>query len=129
MTYTGTDKIMYVVDSTGKKEHTSAHVSFDEAHMTSAVQQKPPMAIALEQAGYRTEPFQLPLIPAPDNITLKIKPLAKDAIVPSQATSGSAGYDIYSNEDAVIYAGDQVLIHTGISMEIPENQDMWQDKL
>ena len=121
MTYTGSNKIMYVVDKHGRKERTSAHVSFDEAHMTSTVQQKPPMAIALQQAGYQTEPFELPLVPTTDNIILKIKPLTKDAIIPKQATSGSVGYDIYSNEDAIIYAGNQVLIHTGLSMKIPKN--------
>lgn len=48
MTYTGTDKIMYIVNQHGKKDHTSAHVSFNEAHMTSTLQTKPPVAIALQ---------------------------------------------------------------------------------
>ena len=47
MTYTATDKIMYVVNQQGKEERTSAHVSFDEAHMTSTLQTKSPVAIAL----------------------------------------------------------------------------------
>ena len=35
MTYTGTDKIIYVVDKDGSNEHTCTHYAFDEAHISS----------------------------------------------------------------------------------------------
>ena len=53
MTYKGTDKIMYIVNKQGKNERASAHVSFDEAHMSSPTKSQPPMSTMLQQAGYR----------------------------------------------------------------------------
>lgn len=52
MAYTGSDKIVYVVNKKGKKEQAVTHVYFDEAHMSSSIQSTPPMGIALQQAGY-----------------------------------------------------------------------------
>ena len=46
--------------------------------------------------------------------------MTKDSIIPSWAVSDSVGYDIYSNEDVIVYAGDQTLTHTGLLIEIPE---------
>ena len=41
--------------------------------------------------------------------------------LPFKATSGSAGYDLSSNEDRLIFPGDVLKIATGISFELPQN--------
>ena len=48
--------------------------------------------------------------------------LRNEAIVPTYGTQSSAGADIYAlpDGDVEINAGDTVLIHTGIALEIPE---------
>lgn len=50
---------------------------------------------------------------------MKVKLLTEDAIAPTRGTEYSAGYDFYANEQCIIEAGDQKLISTGVSIEIP----------
>ena len=52
---------------------------------------------------------------------VKIKKLNENATVPTYGTEYSAGADLYNlNEAVTIPAHKTVLIHTGISVEIPE---------
>ncbi len=53
---------------------------------------------------------------------VKIKKLNDKATVPTYGSPFSAGADLYACEDApvTIEAGKTVLIHTGLSIEIPE---------
>lgn len=55
-------------------------------------------------------------------MNVKIKKLDEKAIIPTYGTEHSAGADLYAMSDSsiVIEAGATVLVHTGISMEIPE---------
>ncbi len=55
-------------------------------------------------------------------MTLKIKKLDDKAIIPTYGTEYSAGADLYALTDTSITvdSGKTVLVHTGISMEIPE---------
>ena len=64
--------------------------------------------------GMRFEPYR-------SHVSLKVKKLAENAIVPTYATSYAAGMDLYSIDDATIKPGDTIVIHTGIVMEIPLN--------
>ena len=50
---------------------------------------------------------------------VKVKRLADNAIMPTKSQWDDAGFDLYSTEELTIYAGDTVLVSTGISMEIP----------
>ena len=52
---------------------------------------------------------------------VKIKRLNDNAIIPKYGTKFAAGADLYNLdvEDVEILPGETVLIHTGISMEIP----------
>lgn len=58
-----------------------------------------------------------------NNIPVKIKKLSKNAVLPTQATQGAAGYDFYADLDAPveIYPHATAKISSGIAMEIPEN--------
>ena len=44
----------------------------------------------------------------------------EDALPPTSATSGSAGYDLYACEDTLMKAKTGVCVRTGVIMEIPE---------
>jgi dUTP pyrophosphatase len=46
--------------------------------------------------------------------------LDKGAILPTRAHDLDAGYDLYSREDAVVYAGDSWTFDTGVHLAIPE---------
>ena len=54
---------------------------------------------------------------------LKIKKIHPKAILPTYGSAGAAGADLYAlpeGEPIVINPGETVLIHTGLSMAIPE---------
>lgn len=54
---------------------------------------------------------------------LKIKKLSPNAILPTYGSAGAAGADLYSlpeGDPITINPGETVLIHTGLSMAIPE---------
>lgn len=51
---------------------------------------------------------------------LKVKLLSNDSYMPSRQTEGSAGYDLYASEDAIILAHNKAIISTGISIQLPK---------
>jgi len=51
--------------------------------------------------------------------TLSVKKLRGDAIIPTRAKEGDAGYDLYSVEDVVILPGESKLVSTQVAFEIP----------
>ena len=54
-------------------------------------------------------------------LDLRIKKLNDKAVMPSYGSASAAGADLYSaEEEIVIAAGETKLVHTGLSMEIPE---------
>ena len=116
MTYSGTDKNVYVVNQDGTNERLTTHVSYDEAHMSSTKSTLPHMAISLQQKGY--------FHPTDKTITdpstqVKIKISSPEATLPTKATPHSAGFDMYSAEQTTIPPSTQKLIDTKVSMEIP----------
>lgn len=50
-----------------------------------------------------------------------VKKLTEDAILPTQAHPGDAGWDLYSNISCIVKAGETVKIGTGISIQLPKN--------
>lgn len=55
---------------------------------------------------------------------LKIKKLHNDAVMPSYQTDGSAGFDLSALEEVLIYAGQTLIVKTGLSFEIPKGYEM-----
>ncbi len=57
-----------------------------------------------------------------NKLDIKIKKLDEKAIIPTYGSEFSAGADLYalSDEPIVIEPGKTVMVHTGISFEIPE---------
>ncbi|MCG6133917.1 MAG: dUTP diphosphatase [Nostoc sp. LLA-1] len=54
---------------------------------------------------------------------LKIKKLAESAIVPRYAHINDSGLDLFSIEESEIPSGESRLIHTGISIELPDGTE------
>jgi dUTP pyrophosphatase len=56
------------------------------------------------------------------SISMNIKKLREDAILPTYGSASAAGADLYACEagEVTIAAGETKLVHTGIAMEIPE---------
>ncbi len=54
---------------------------------------------------------------------LKIKKLRENAVIPTKATSGSAGFDLYAaiEESVKIPAGGNAVISTGIAIALPSD--------
>jgi len=53
-------------------------------------------------------------------MSLKVKKLTFDAVVPTRGSDGAVGYDLYSSEDAIVpnQAG-RALVGTGITVVLP----------
>lgn len=54
---------------------------------------------------------------------IKVRKLNDSAIIPTQATTGSAGFDLYATETHVIWKGDTRLVPTGIALAIPQGYE------
>lgn len=54
---------------------------------------------------------------------LKIKKIDESAILPAYAHKGDAGMDLCSIDEVEIDAGNSALIHTGITIELPEGTE------
>ena len=119
--YTATEKNIYVQSEKTKKIHIALHKSFDEAYMTDPTGTLPPMAIALQRAGYNNVNTSADDKPAtkPER-HIKIKLLSDDAIPPTRSTPTSAGLDLYSTIDAVIKPQGNIIVPIDIAIE-PEN--------
>ena len=107
--YKGTDKIFYVIDSTNKREFVVTHAIFDKAHMSVPRSKQPPMATALQQAGFSSTKKKRKL-------RLYVKRLDPTVKLPVKATDGAAAFDVYSGESIVVQPGQQAKIST--KMEI-----------
>lgn len=56
-------------------------------------------------------------------ITVNIKKLNDDAIIPQFSYSTDSGADIFSVDDIIINSGERALIHTGIAIELPDGYE------
>lgn len=51
---------------------------------------------------------------------MRIKKLHSNAVLPTQGSAAAAGYDLYSVDTFCIEPGETRLVHTGLSIEMPE---------
>jgi dUTP pyrophosphatase len=52
-------------------------------------------------------------------IKIKLKKLDKTALLPVKQSKGAAGFDLYANEATVLEPGENKLVKTGFSLELP----------
>lgn len=54
---------------------------------------------------------------------VRFKPLTNTAKIPTYKTEGSAGCDVFSDEDVSIGSSCRVMVRTGLCMEVPEGYE------
>jgi len=59
-----------------------------------------------------------------ETVTLKIKKLEPEAVIPEYKTKGACGMDICALNGGTIYPGGIVLVKTGLMFEIPEGYEV-----
>ena len=52
-------------------------------------------------------------------MSLGVKKLGYDSILPTRGSGGAVGYDLYSNSDGVIAKGKRGVVSTGIAISLP----------
>jgi dUTP pyrophosphatase len=52
-------------------------------------------------------------------VSLRVRRLHPDAVLPTRAYAGDAGLDLYALEDATLAPGQRVRVRTGIAIELP----------
>lgn len=57
-------------------------------------------------------------------MNINVKKLHEDAVIPTYATAGSAGFDLYALEATVVDPGETTLIRTGLAFGIPEGYEV-----
>jgi dUTP pyrophosphatase len=53
-------------------------------------------------------------------MNIQVQLLSEDAIIPTQGTPDSAGYDLYAIEDYLLQPGERHLFKTNVAIKIPE---------
>jgi hypothetical protein len=138
--YTATDKNIYYIDNTTRRIKIATHCTFDVAGMTLPPLKQSPASKALQQAGFTqsTQPdtdnsttTPTALTPQPDNnsinlpyqqddqLTLSVKLLSANAHLPTRATQGAAGYNVYSATTTTLQPGQQGLFPLDIQLTPP----------
>lgn len=57
-------------------------------------------------------------------LTLSIKKLNPEAVIPEYAKEGDSGFDLVAVEDALLLPGETRLIKTGIAVELPPGTEL-----
>lgn len=57
-------------------------------------------------------------------MNVNIRKLSPDAVIPTYATAGAAGFDLYAAADVIIGPGQTVLVPLGLAFEIPVGYEM-----
>jgi dUTP pyrophosphatase len=55
-----------------------------------------------------------------EKVTIKVKSLSPDAIIPTKGTEFAACYDLYANESVSIASGKVTPVKCGIAVELPD---------
>ena len=123
--HTGSTSISKYLDINTNREKTTSHLEYDEAHYTSI--ERPIGAMALIHNGYGTKDKNSTSITPTENINdqthdstkLYVQKLSSHAHLPTKATDGAAGLDLYSAEQCTIMPGQIKLIKTDIAISCP----------
>ena len=97
----------------------ASNIIYDEACMTMDSKNVPLSARTLQILGYESESTIHRADPT--TTSLQIQRLHQDAMIPTQATDASVGFDLYAHipHSVDILPGDMITIPTGIAMAPP----------
>ena len=59
-----------------------------------------------------------------DTATIEVRKVHPDAVLPTRASRGAAGFDLTSTEDAVLAPGARALVGTGLAIALPDGYEM-----
>jgi len=116
--YTATDHNIYYQDFKTRRIKIATHVKFDEAGWTLPTSELPPAMKALQELGMR-EPTPTALPGEKILEPMQVQLLSANGKLPTKATEGSAGYDIYSAEEKIIPPHSREVIQTDITIVPP----------
>jgi len=57
-------------------------------------------------------------------IKVNVKKTHEDAVIPQYQTEGASGFDLHSVQEYKVYAGQVLLVDTGIAFEIPKGLEL-----
>ncbi|MBX6360536.1 MAG: deoxyuridine 5'-triphosphate nucleotidohydrolase [Acidobacterium ailaaui] len=60
----------------------------------------------------------------PSSLSVKIKRIHPDAVIPQYAKPGDAGFDLVAVEDVIVEPGETVKVPTGLAFELPEGYEL-----
>lgn len=124
--FSATQKNIYYLDDATGKVKQGRHALFDEAHFTVPAAKAPLAAQTLQRLGYLQKESWLNLEERTKHSQtihndLHICPLTTTAIVPTQGTDESVGYDLFLDSDSIrIEPNAVVLLSTGIAARPPK---------
>lgn len=59
-----------------------------------------------------------------DKLSIRIKKLHDDAVVPAYQTEEAAGFDLHSVDDYTLKSGQRALVETGLAMALPRGYEL-----
>ena len=123
MRYTATDKNIVYLDIESRQELIGSHVKFDEANFIDGSQN--PGAIALRQASIHSNStstkYQSIQYNSSTSDTIEAVKMNPKAILPTRATTGSAGLDLTTIHPIEIKPKHLLAVSTGIALKFPPN--------
>lgn len=57
-------------------------------------------------------------------IEIKVKKLNEEVTMPTRATAGSSGYDVYSQEEYYLFPGQSIVVPLGFCVEVPDGYEL-----
>ena len=128
--HTSSTSISKYLDENTNREKIASHLEYDEAHYTT--QHKPMGAKHLIDVGIKEnkniDPAHVISNPqeaqelsssTTDNTQLIVKKLSDKAVIPTKATTGSTGFDLYNAAPITIEPGAIQLVPTDLSITCP----------
>ena len=110
--YAGSPTNIFAQDSVTKSIKSTRHFSWDELHMSSPPNKRPPMAKAI------AEHLQPANVEKPKNTTLKVTPLTSNAMMPTNNDFG--GVTISSATGLELTPGETAQVPTDIALKCPD---------
>ena len=98
-------------------------ITFNSERCTTECLNSSPVAYAIPEAEALEENLvtRFSTVQAKKDQSVKVKKLSPEARVPTRGSDKAAGHDLYATEGTEIPAGGQVMVGTGIAIQLPHN--------
>ena len=98
-------------------------ITFNSERSTTFCLNSSPVVYAEPEAEALEENLitRLSQVQAKKDQSVKVKKLSAEARVPTKGSAKAAGHDLYASEGTEIPAGGQVMVGTGVAIQLPHN--------